>query len=118
MSRILCPLRNIVQLHFCKPALLLSLLLQCRALSPIRFASERHFFDQLLTNHLLLAQSSHPLYRQFTMAAIDKLVLRDVTAQLVKRKNWAAQEPGVITVFAIVGAGTCCPYSPFPLVPK
>ncbi|KAI9900330.1 hypothetical protein N3K66_004592 [Trichothecium roseum] len=50
------------------------------------------------------AQSSHPLYRQFTMAAIDKLVLCDVTAQLVKRKNWAAQEPGVITVFAIVGA--------------
>lgn len=41
------------------------------------------------------------------MAAIDmSLVARSETAvhQLVKRKNWAAKEPGVILVFAIIGA--------------
>jgi len=41
------------------------------------------------------------------MAAIDmSLVARSEVAlhQLVKRKNWAAREPGVIVVFAIVGA--------------
>jgi hypothetical protein len=41
------------------------------------------------------------------MAAIDlSLVSRSEAAvhQLVKRKNWAAREPGVIVVFAIVGA--------------
>ncbi|KAL6866240.1 hypothetical protein ACO1O0_002347 [Amphichorda felina] len=38
------------------------------------------------------------------MAAINALVTRDfVTGQLVKRKNWAAREPGVMVVFCIVG---------------
>jgi hypothetical protein len=41
------------------------------------------------------------------MAALDmSLVARSEVAvhQLMKRKNWAAREPGVIVVFAIVGA--------------
>jgi hypothetical protein len=41
------------------------------------------------------------------MAAIDmSLVARSELAvhQLMKRKNWAAREPGVILVFCIVGA--------------
>ncbi|KAF2740504.1 hypothetical protein EJ04DRAFT_559027 [Polyplosphaeria fusca] len=41
------------------------------------------------------------------MAAIDmSLAARSEVAihQLIKRKNWAAKEPGVILVFAIVGA--------------
>lgn len=41
------------------------------------------------------------------MAAIDmSLVARSEVAvhHLLKRKNWAAREPGVILVFAIVGA--------------
>jgi hypothetical protein len=42
------------------------------------------------------------------MAAIDtSLVARSSEAtlhQLMKRKNWAAREPGVILVFAIIGA--------------
>ena len=40
------------------------------------------------------------------MAAVDmSLVTRSEAAlhQLVKRKNWAQREPGVIVVFAIVG---------------
>lgn len=41
-----------------------------------------------------------------TMAAINSLITRDAVAQLVKRKNWAAREPGVVTVFAIVFVGT------------
>jgi hypothetical protein len=36
------------------------------------------------------------------MAAINALVARDVAGQLIKRKNWAAREPGVIVVFCIV----------------
>jgi hypothetical protein len=40
------------------------------------------------------------------MAAIDmSLVARsEAVHTLLKRKNWAAREPGVILVFAIVGA--------------
>jgi hypothetical protein len=41
------------------------------------------------------------------MAAVDmSLVARSEAAvhTLMKRKNWAAREPGVILVFAIVGA--------------
>ena len=41
------------------------------------------------------------------MAAIDmSLVARSEVAihHLMKRKNWAAREPGVIVVFCIVGA--------------
>lgn len=41
------------------------------------------------------------------MAALDmSLVARSEVAvhHLMKRKNWAAREPGVIVVFAIVGA--------------
>lgn len=41
------------------------------------------------------------------MAALDmSLVARSEVAvhHLLKRKNWAAKEPGVILVFAIVGA--------------
>jgi hypothetical protein len=41
------------------------------------------------------------------MAAIDtSLLARSETAlhTLVKRKNWAAHEPGVILVFCIIGA--------------
>jgi hypothetical protein len=38
------------------------------------------------------------------MAAFDSsLISRDVH-QLMKRKNWAAKEPGVILVFCIIGA--------------
>ncbi|VBB75208.1 Putative protein of unknown function [Podospora comata] len=38
------------------------------------------------------------------MAAIStSVVARDTYAALSKRQNWAAQEPGVITVFCIVG---------------
>jgi hypothetical protein len=38
------------------------------------------------------------------MAAIKSLMTRDSVAhQLAKRQNWAAQEPGVIVVFCIVG---------------
>jgi hypothetical protein len=40
------------------------------------------------------------------MAAINALVARDVAGQLIKRKNWAAREPGVIVVFCIVFIGT------------
>lgn len=38
------------------------------------------------------------------MAAIDKQLIaaRDVASQLIKRKNFAAREPGVIVVFCIV----------------
>jgi len=37
------------------------------------------------------------------MAAINTLVARDaVVGQLIKRQNWAQQEPGVIVVFCIV----------------
>lgn len=44
------------------------------------------------------------------MAAINALVTRDfVTGQLVKRKNWAAREPGVMVVFCIVGVGMLHP---------
>ncbi|KAF2015713.1 hypothetical protein BU24DRAFT_461946 [Aaosphaeria arxii CBS 175.79] len=41
------------------------------------------------------------------MAAFDKsLITRSEVAvnHLMKRKNWAAREPGVILVFAIIGA--------------
>ena len=41
------------------------------------------------------------------MAAIDmSLVARSEVAvhHLMKRKNWAAKEPGVIVVFCIIGA--------------
>ncbi|KAF2242789.1 hypothetical protein BU26DRAFT_524351 [Trematosphaeria pertusa] len=41
------------------------------------------------------------------MAAVDmSLVARSEVAvhHLIKRKNWAAREPGVILVFCIVGA--------------
>lgn len=37
-----------------------------------------------------------------TMPAINSLVARDTMTQLAKR-NWAAQEPGVMVVFCIVG---------------
>ncbi|KAI8718642.1 hypothetical protein NCS52_00643600 [Fusarium sp. LHS14.1] len=38
------------------------------------------------------------------MAAIKSLITRDeVVNHLVKRKNWAAREPGVMVVFCIVG---------------
>jgi hypothetical protein len=41
------------------------------------------------------------------MAAINTLVARDaVVGQLIKRENWAQQEPGVIVVFCIVFIGT------------
>lgn len=40
------------------------------------------------------------------MAAIKSLITRDeVVNQLIKRQNWAAQEPGVMVVFCIVGVG-------------
>ncbi|TKA63987.1 hypothetical protein B0A49_10118 [Cryomyces minteri] len=42
-----------------------------------------------------------------TMAAIDKSLLARSEAQLhqlVKRKNWAARQPGVILVFCIIAA--------------
>lgn len=41
------------------------------------------------------------------MAAIDKQLIaaRDVASQLMKRKNFAAREPGVIVVFCIVFIG-------------
>ncbi|KAK0745206.1 hypothetical protein B0T21DRAFT_251329, partial [Apiosordaria backusii] len=38
------------------------------------------------------------------MAAINtSLVARDTYAALSKRSNWAAEEPGVMVVFCIVG---------------
>jgi hypothetical protein len=36
-------------------------------------------------------------------AISNSIVARDAVAQLAKRENWAAQEPGVIVVFCIVG---------------
>ncbi|EFY87011.1 hypothetical protein J3458_002719 [Metarhizium acridum] len=37
------------------------------------------------------------------MAAIDtSLIAREATSMLVKRKNWAARNPGVMVVFCIV----------------
>jgi len=37
------------------------------------------------------------------MAAIDQIITRDLVArELIKRKNWAAREPGVMVVFCIV----------------
>ncbi|KAF2786888.1 hypothetical protein K505DRAFT_379953 [Melanomma pulvis-pyrius CBS 109.77] len=50
-----------------------------------------------------------PLHKQtiIAMAAVDmSLVARSELAvhQLMKRKNWAAREPGVILVFCIIGA--------------
>jgi len=36
------------------------------------------------------------------MAAIDSSLIPRELHQLVKRKNWAAKEPGVILVFCIV----------------
>lgn len=44
-----------------------------------------------------------------TMAAIKSLMTRDSVAHLAKRQNWAAQEPGVIVVFCIVGVGMSTP---------
>lgn len=45
------------------------------------------------------------------MAAIDKQLIaaRDVASQLMKRKNFAAREPGVIVVFCIVFIGKSPP---------
>lgn len=41
------------------------------------------------------------------MAAIDQVITRDLVArELIKRKNWAQREVGVVVVFAIVGTGT------------
>jgi len=41
------------------------------------------------------------------MAAIDQIITRDLVArELIKRKNWAAREPGVMVVFCIVFVGT------------
>lgn len=37
------------------------------------------------------------------MPAINAVVARDAFVQLAKRENWAAQEPGVMVVFCIVG---------------
>lgn len=37
------------------------------------------------------------------MAAINTLITRDSVAHQLAKRNWAAQEPGVITVFCIVG---------------
>ncbi|ROT41131.1 hypothetical protein SODALDRAFT_330840 [Sodiomyces alkalinus F11] len=37
------------------------------------------------------------------MPAINAIVARDAAHQLAKR-NWAAQEPGVVIVFCILGA--------------
>ncbi|UKZ46742.1 hypothetical protein TrVGV298_000951 [Trichoderma virens] len=43
------------------------------------------------------------LSAQDTMAAISKqLIATRAVSELVKRKNWAAREPGVIVVFCIV----------------
>ncbi|KAK0759970.1 hypothetical protein N5P37_007046, partial [Trichoderma harzianum] len=43
------------------------------------------------------------LSAQDTMAAINKqLIATRAVSELVKRKNWAAREPGVIVVFCIV----------------
>lgn len=40
------------------------------------------------------------------MAAINKqLIATRAVSELVKRKNWAAREPGVIVVFCIVFIG-------------
>ncbi|KAK1253853.1 hypothetical protein MKX07_001930 [Trichoderma sp. CBMAI-0711] len=40
------------------------------------------------------------------MAAIEKnLIAARAVSELVKRKNWAAREPGVIVVFCIVFVG-------------
>jgi len=42
------------------------------------------------------------------MAAINTLAVRDVALhQLLKRKNWAAKEAGVVVVFAIVFVVAC-----------
>jgi hypothetical protein len=39
------------------------------------------------------------------MAAFDhSLIVRDQFHQLIKRKNWAAKESGVVLVFCIVAA--------------
>ena len=35
------------------------------------------------------------------MAAID-LLSREITHQIVRRKNWASENPGVVLVFCIV----------------
>lgn len=44
------------------------------------------------------------------MAAIDQIITRDLVArELIKRKNWAAREPGVMVVFCIVFVGTLPP---------
>lgn len=44
------------------------------------------------------------------MAAIEKnLIAARAVSELVKRKNWAAREPGVIVVFCIVFVGKSPP---------
>ncbi|PON26089.1 hypothetical protein TGAM01_v205033 [Trichoderma gamsii] len=51
-----------------------------------------------------LTQQTKQALPSDTMAAIDKQLIaaRDVASQLMKRKNFAAREPGVIVVFCIV----------------
>jgi hypothetical protein len=51
------------------------------------------------------------------MAAIDKQLIaaRDVASQLMKRKNFAAREPGVIVVFCIVFIGKSPPLTHAPV---
>ncbi|RBR13330.1 hypothetical protein FVER53590_02740 [Fusarium verticillioides] len=69
-----------------------------------------HFTRARLRDQIHLLLLHHPSRSQSnlstpdTMAAIKSLMTRDeVVHQLVKRKNWAAREPGVIVVFCIVG---------------
>ena len=43
-------------------------------------------------------------HNTFAMAAFDQSLVARSANMLVKRENWAAQEPGVILVFCIIGA--------------
>ncbi|KAK4645470.1 LOW QUALITY PROTEIN: hypothetical protein QC761_201705 [Podospora bellae-mahoneyi] len=75
-------------------------------LSPL-FTSFTLLYLPLSTSPPFLISSRSPGISPTTlitkMAAISTVVARDTYAALSKRQNWAAQEPGVITVFCIVG---------------
>lgn len=69
----------------------------------IEEALQSHLVPDSLADFYLTAITAQSI----TMAAINALITRDsVARQLAKRDNWASREPGVVTVFAIVGVGT------------
>ncbi|OPB43633.1 hypothetical protein A0O28_0099210 [Trichoderma guizhouense] len=68
-----------------------------------RTRKKRLFAFILSLPHAFNPRDIPKLSAQDTMAAINKqLIATRAVSELVKRKNWAAREPGVIVVFCIV----------------